>query len=364
MAPFQLKSYNFELPKNLIAQEPCEPRDAARLLVVDRKSGSLQHRIFRELSEILDARDLLVVNNTRVFKARLLGHRLPVGQKSGTSRQAIAGKVEFLMLEEVKPLIWEGALHASAKHKPGVLFFVPTPDGVGLIGELIRGASQSPHGTVWVQFNRDPIQSGAGIVPLPPYIQRECVKKDEETYQSIYAQETGSAAAPTAGFHFTNCLIKILKQQNIHFEEVTLHVGLGTFRPVKAPDIRMHTMHEERYVISENTAATVTAAKKTGNRIVAVGTTSVRTLESAWAVDGSGTGFLKSGMGRTSLFLHPGHAEFKVIDRLITNFHLPRSTLLMLVCAFAGRDLIFKAYAEAIREKYRFFSYGDAMLIV
>lgn len=357
-----LEAYQFDLPENLIAEYPCEPRDASRLLVVDRKSGTIEHRVFKELPKFLNVDDVLVVNNAKVLKVRLLGNRLL--EKNGGL--ILGGKVEFLLLEELSPLRWEGAFHASVKHKPGVRFLIPTPDGQGLHGKIVAGASQSAQGTVIVEFDRDPVESGAGEVPLPPYIQRKSTCTDEDTYQTKYASRSGAAAAPTAGFHFTPELISCLRSQGVGWEEITLHVGLGTFRPVKVADIREHPMHEERYEISESVAQNVTRAKIAGKRIVAVGTTAVRTLESAWsggyvAVENN---FLKGGANRTKLFLHPGQAQFRVVDRLITNFHLPGSTLLMLVCAFAGRDLVLRAYEEAIRENYRFYSYGDAMLIL
>lgn len=356
-----IDAYDFELPESLIAQTPAVPRDSSRLLVVDRASGKISHRVFTDLPEYLDAKDLLVANNTRVMKARLLGSRL-------LETGELGGKVEFLMLEELEPLVWEGMFHASAKHKPGLKFMIETPDGQGLRGTLVRGASDSPSGTVVARFDRDPIESGAGLLPLPPYIQRAKLSqhprasqapKDSHDYQTIYAKkQAGSAAAPTAGLHFTPQVMDALKARGAQWAEVTLNVGLGTFRPVKAADVREHVMHEEQYEVSPEAAEEITAAKREGRRVVAVGTTSVRTLESAW------NGGLKPGVGRTSIFIFPGGHEFKVVDRLITNFHLPKSTLLMLVSAFAGRDLILEAYREAVREKYRFFSYGDAMLIL
>ena len=359
----QLGAYDFDLPETLIAQKPAQPRDSARLLVLHRNSGKIEHRTFADLPSYMDANDLFVANNTQVFKARLLGHRLI--QEGETWIEG--GKVEFLLLEEVAPLTWEGMFHASVKHKPGVRFLIKTPDGKGLYGELIQGASDSEHGTVVASFDRDPISCGAGIVPLPPYIRRKHLTpmgsptgSDDEDYQTVYAKRLGSAAAPTAGLHFSERVMKSLRERGVEWEEITLHVGLGTFRPVKDEDVRRHVMHEERFEIASDVAGRITEGKRNGKRIVAVGTTSVRTLESAWDQEG----FLRFGPGRTSLFIRPGEYQFRVVDRMLTNFHLPRSTLLMLVCAFAGREAVLEAYREAVKEGYRFFSYGDAMLLI
>jgi S-adenosylmethionine:tRNA ribosyltransferase-isomerase len=364
--PNSLDAYDFALPPELIAQEPAEPRDSSRLLVVDRARGTWEHKVFTDLPAYLDERDLLVANNTRVFKARLLGQRL-IEKPDGMFERG--GRVEFLLLEEVSPRVWEGAFHASVKHKPGVLFEIPVPEGSPLRGKLIQGASGSPYGTVLAEFDRDPVSSGAGAVPLPPYIKRAGPvghskagePGDEERYQTLYAKHSGSAAAPTAGFHFTERVFTELRRKGVEWAEVTLHVGLGTFRPVKTADIREHRMHEERYEIAPPAAERITDAKRAGRRIVAVGTTSVRTLEGAWDPAGKR---LRAGAGRTSIFIRPGAHEFQVVDRLITNFHLPKSTLLMLVSAFAGRELVLAAYEEAVHQRYRLFSYGDAMLIL
>ncbi|MCM2278672.1 MAG: tRNA preQ1(34) S-adenosylmethionine ribosyltransferase-isomerase QueA [Oligoflexia bacterium] len=350
-----LEDFDFSLPERLIAQRPAEPRDASRLLVLDRASGTIEHRFFRELPGFLDSRDLLVANNSRVLKARLLGHRLRPEQGMWIP----GGRVEFVLLEELGPRRWEGLFHASAKYVPGLRFEIPTPDGRGLRGELVRGVKDSPHGTVIAEFDRDPIESGAGELPLPHYIQRSPEALDEKSYQTLYAKVPGSAAAPTAGLHFTEAVLSELRERGVAWTEVTLNVGLGTFRPVKDPELAKHKMHEERYDVSPETAARVNAAKRAGNRIVAVGTTSVRTLESAWR-----GGELQAGPGRTSIFIRPGAHEFQVVDRLITNFHLPKSTLLMLVSAFAGHELVMRAYREAVEREYRFFSYGDAMLVL
>lgn len=353
----RLSEYDYHLPEELIAQQAASPRDRARLLVIHRAEQRWEHRTFRDLPRFLDSKDLLVANNTRVLKARLLGKRILPGEgKDGKE----GGKVEFVMLEERGPRTWEGLFHASAKYLPGLEFQVPTPDGRGIRGRLVRGSAESPSGNVVAEFDRDPIEADAGELPLPKYIQRRApTREDEERYQTIYAKERGSAAAPTAGLHFTDQVLADLRAKGIAWEEITLHVGVGTFRPVKTEDIAAHVMHEEAYRIPSDVAQRISDAKSAGRRIVAVGTTSVRTLESGWS-----DGRLQSGTRRTSLFIRPGHHRFRVVDRMITNFHLPKSTLLMLVCAFAGRELVLDAYRDAIREKYRFFSFGDAMLIL
>jgi S-adenosylmethionine:tRNA ribosyltransferase-isomerase len=393
----KLSDYHFDLPEELIAQKPAEPRDSSRLLVIDRKTGTWVHRHFRDLSDYLDAKDLLIANNTKVLRARLLGHRILKSDElaNGLHRPharteldadvavptaRLGGKVEFLMLEEKSPRVWEGLFHASAKYVPGVQFQIPTPDGRGLRGTIVSGVADSPSGTIVVEFDRDPVASGAGELPLPKYIKRSTTfipdpgvggptSEDESAYQTVYSKELGSAAAPTAGLHFTDALMARLREKGVGWDEVTLHVGLGTFRPVKAENISEHVMHEEKYEIKAETARRIIEAKSQGRRIVAVGTTSVRTLESAASrgsakLTGTSQLELKTGVGRTQIFIRPGQFEFQVVDRLITNFHLPQSTLLMLVSAFAGRDLVMAAYQEAVRERYRFFSYGDAMLIL
>ncbi len=360
VSPDLLDSYDYDLPERLIAQKPAEPRDSSRLLVIHRAEKRWEHRRFTDLPEYLDSNDVMVANNTRVMKARLLGHRLREEKTGSDTRWVAGGKVEFVMLEELEPLTWEGLFHASAKYVRGLRFEIPTSDGRGLRGELVRGSAESPSGTVVARFDRDPIESGAGELPLPHYIQREKPEQgDEQNYQTLYARHFGSAAAPTAGLHFTDRVMSRLHERGVGWEELTLHVGLGTFRPVKDPDITKHVMHEERYEISPEAASHITEAKRAGKRVLAVGTTSVRTLESAWQGD-----HLKSGSARTSIFIRPGVYQWKVVDRLLTNFHLPKSTLLMLVSSFAGRELVLDAYRDAVKQEYRFFSYGDAMLIL
>lgn len=348
-----LESYAYNLPERLIAQTPIEPRDACRLLVVDRKTRSIAHKHFTDLPDYLDSQDVAVANNTKVIPARLLGQRV-------RDDRSLGGQIEFVLLEEREPLVWEGLFHASAKYLPGLKFSVPTPDGKGLHGELVLGSKDMPHGTVVARFDRDPVTSGAGQIPLPHYIDRAARVGDVSDYQTVYARDSGSAAAPTAGLHFTDRVLARLREKGVAWREITLHVGLGTFRPVKTENVAEHSMHEERYAITTESAEAITRAKHEGKRILAIGTTSVRTLESAW--DGE---HLRSGGGRTSIFIRPGGAaQIRLVDRLLTNFHLPKSTLLMLVCAFADRELILAAYKEAVQKEYRFFSYGDAMLVV
>lgn len=355
MSLTSIHSYDYILPESLIAQFPHEPRDESRLLVIDRATGQLAHRRFKDLPEYLDERDLCIANNTRVLKARLLGTRILPDGKDG-------GKIEMLLLEKRGERLWEGAFKSTGRQVAGFRFRVPTPDGLGIQGELVRGAAESASGTVEAVFDRDPVEAGAGELPLPHYMNRAPEKeRDESSYQTVYASDPGSAAAPTAGLHFTPRVLDELKRRGVGWAEVTLNVGLGTFRPVKAEDVREHVMHEEKYRVNEEVAETVNRHRQNGGRILAVGTTSVRTLESAFD---PASGRVKAGEARTDLFLYPGSREFRVVDRLLTNFHLPKSTLLMLVCAFGGRELILKAYDEAVREKYRFFSYGDAMLIL
>jgi len=360
-----LSSYDYLLPRWRCAHAPVSPRVLSRLLVIDRETGTISHRLFKDLPEYLDENDLLVANNTKVMKARLLGSRL-------LAEGQLGGKIEMLLLERRKDLegegdfCWEGAFHSAAKQVPGVRFAIPKMSGGTLEGELIRGTRDSTSGTVVARFREDPLTAGVGELPLPHYIERKTATpetrlSDEKTYQTVYASEMGSAAAPTAGLHFTPETIEKIRKRGANWEEVTLHVGLGTFRPVKTESIRDHVMHEERYSISEATAGQLSKHRKDGKRIVCVGTTSVRTLESAF---NSKNQSFEPGTKGTSIFIYPGGREIQSVDRLITNFHLPKSTLLMLVSAFAGRDLVLRAYEEAVREKYRFFSYGDAMLVL
>ncbi|MBS1961768.1 MAG: tRNA preQ1(34) S-adenosylmethionine ribosyltransferase-isomerase QueA [Bdellovibrionales bacterium] len=366
-----LSAYDFHLPENQIAQFPQFPRDRSRLLVVHRANGRIEHRSFQDLPEYLDANDLLIANNTRVMKARLPGVRIL--SKEGEPRE-LGGKIEMLLLERPSAedlarlgahagdgyAYWQGIFNSAARQLAGFRFGIPRGNGDYLEGELVRGAKESPNGTVIARFREDPVTAGVGELPLPHYIKSKA-ESDERSYQTVYAKELGSAAAPTAGLHFTEDVLAAVKARGACWEEVTLHVGLGTFRPVKTEDIRGHHMHEERYAVSTATADALTRHRAAGGRVLAIGTTSVRTLESIY--DGDAKAY-RAGESATSIFIYPGGREIRAVDRLLTNFHLPKSTLLMLVSAFGGRDLMLRAYAEAVEKGYRFFSYGDAMLIL
>ena len=336
----------YDLPKELIAQEPCIPRDAARLMCMDRKTGEIQHRTFHQLPELLYAGDLLVVNNSKVLPARLIGHKQDTG-----------AVCEVLLLREKTKDEWECLAKPGKKLKPGVK--VVFGDGT-LIAEILETYED---GNKLVRFTYDTATlyeklDAFGKMPLPPYITSQL--EDSSQYQTVYAKELGSAAAPTAGLHFTPELMEKLKEKGVRFAEVTLHVGLGTFRPVKEETVENHKMHSEWYSISEETAEAIRQTKQNGGRVIAVGTTSCRTLESAAQATG---GEIRPISGDTDIFIYPGY-EFKCIDGLITNFHLPESTLVMLVSAFCGYENTMNAYRVAVEEKYRFFSFGDAMLLV
>lgn len=375
-----LSAYDYALPPAQIAQFPMSPRDHSRLMIIHRSTGLIEHRHFYDLSEYLDEKDLLVANNTKVMKARIAGNRLLSRGNAETGEvRKVGGKIEMLMLERREDLekiegfptfIWEGAFHSAARQLPGFQFTIPKPDGSSLEGEIIRGAKESLSGTVIVRFSEDPLLAGVGELPLPHYIERTAgasqpetdqTKSDEIAYQTVYAKHLGSAAAPTAGLHFTSGSLAEIEKRGASWAEVTLHVGLGTFRPVKSEDIRFHVMHEERYSVTPEVAAKLADHRRSGGRILGVGTTSVRTLESVYE---SKTGEYRSGSDGTTIFIYPGGRKIEGVDRLLTNFHLPKSTLLMLVSAFAGRDLVLRAYREAVEKGYRFFSYGDAMLIL
>jgi len=340
----KLKDFWYDLPEELIAQSPAEKRDMSRLLVLDRSTGSIEHRLFKDLPGYLAAGDCLVINNTRVLPARLLGEK----EKSG-------GKIEFVLLKRIEADVWEVILKPGKIAKPGSRFVF----GNGLLKAEILSIGEE--GNRIVRFFYDgvfeEILDRVGIIPLPPYI--HATLEDKERYQTIYSKIEGSAAAPTAGLHFTEAVFDELREKGIKIAELTLHVGLGTFRPVKTENILDHHMHKEHYHISPEACAGINAAKERGNRVVAVGTTSVRVLETSSTDDGK----VLPGEGETDIFIYPGY-KFKVVDALVTNFHLPESTLIMLVSAFAGRETVLNAYEEAIRERYRFFSFGDAMLIL
>ncbi|MBC8535564.1 tRNA preQ1(34) S-adenosylmethionine ribosyltransferase-isomerase QueA [Feifania hominis] len=338
----KLSEFNYDLPPELIAQTPIEQRDESRLLVLDRTTGALEHRIFHDLPEYLRPGDVLVLNDSKVLPARLYGVR------------DTGAVVEFVLLKQLPENRWETLVRPGRRAKPGDHF---TFGGGLLHGEILEIIEE---GIRIVEFSHEgnffALLDEIGSMPLPPYITESL--KDNSRYQTVYAKHLGSAAAPTAGLHFTPELLEQIAGMGVLVEYVTLHVGLGTFRPVKEQTVEEHTMHSEWYTVSEETAAAVNAAKAAGGRVIAVGTTSCRTLESA--TDDSG--ILQAKSDDTNIFIYPGY-RFKMIDALITNFHLPESTLIMLVSALAGKENIFAAYEQAIRRRYRFFSFGDAMLI-
>lgn len=336
--------FYFDLPKELIAQDPLEDRSSSRLLVLDRKTGAREHRIFRDIVEYLNPGDCLVINNTKVIPARLYG------AKVGTQ-----AKIEILLLKRREGDVWETLVKPGKKAKPGTK--ISFGDGL-LTGEVLDVVDE---GNRLIKFTYDgifeEILDQLGQMPLPPYITHQL--KDKNRYQTVYAKHDGSAAAPTAGLHFTPELLRQIEEKGVKIAHVTLHVGLGTFRPVKVEDVTQHHMHSEYFFIEEDQAKLINDTKAAGGRVIAVGTTSCRTLESAVGEDGK----LKATSGWTDIFIYPGY-QFKVIDALITNFHLPESTLLMLVSALAGKENIMNAYEEAVKERYRFFSFGDAMFIM
>lgn len=338
-----VKDFDYDLPEELIAQDPLEDRSSSRLMVLDKKTGEVSHHIFKEIIKYLRPGDCLVLNNTKVIPARLYG------VKEGTM-----AKIEILLLKRKQNDVWETLVKPGKKAKPGTKIIFG--DGI-LTGEVIDVVDD---GNRLIQFSYDgifeEILDKLGQMPLPPYITHQL--KDKNRYQTVYAKYDGSAAAPTAGLHFTKELLNEVKEKGVDIAEVTLHVGLGTFRPVKVDNVLDHHMHSEFYMVSQEAADKINNAKKNGGRIISVGTTSTRTLESA----ADENGMLHECSGWTDIFIYPGY-KFKAIDCLITNFHLPESTLLMLVSALAGRDNIMAAYNEAVKERYRFFSFGDAMFI-
>ena len=336
--------YDFDLPRRLIAQEPLAEREASRLMVVRRETQSIEHRRFSDLVDLVAAGDLLVVNSTRVMKARLLGKR------------ASGARAEILLLRYIEGDVWEAMVSPGGKLKPGRIVEIGEELSVEILEVTERRTRRVRLRTRLGQM--DAIER-YGHVPLPPYIERADSPADESRYQTVYARDGRSAAAPTAGLHFSPGLLRELDARGVHRADVVLDVGAGTFKPVEVEDPAEHVMHEERYSVPDATAIAVAEARKRGHRVWAVGTTSVRTLESA--ADEGGT--VCAASGETRLFIRPGY-RFRVVDRLITNFHLPRSTLIMLVAAFGGYDLIKRAYREAVEQEYRFFSYGDAMAVI
>ena len=337
------RDFYYDLPEELIAQDPLEKRSNSRLMVLDKKSGDVTHRHFYDIKEYLHPGDCLVINNTKVIPARLLGEREETG-----------AKVELLLLKRKTDDVWETLVKPGKKARVGTKLSF----GNGLLkGEVIDIVEE---GNRLVRFTYDgifeEILDKLGQMPLPPYITHQL--QDKNRYQTVYAKYDGSAAAPTAGLHFTEELLQEIRDMGVSVAEVTLHVGLGTFRPVKVDNVLEHHMHSEFFQISQEAADIINETKKDGGRVISVGTTSTRTMESAAEDDGT----LREKSGWTDIFIYPGY-EFRVIDGLITNFHLPESTLVMLVSALAGREHVMAAYEEAVREKYRFFSFGDAMLI-
>lgn len=336
--------FYYDLPENLIAQTPVEPRDSSRLMVLHKTSGKIEHKIFKDLTDYLEPGDCLVINDTRVIPARIYG----VKEETGAV-------VEFLLLSQKENDVWECLCKPGKRAKTGTRFSF----GEGkLLGEVV--AIDRDEGNRFVKFSCDgniyAVLDEIGSMPLPPYIKEKL--EDKERYQTVYSKALGSAAAPTAGLHFTPDMLEEIRKKGVNIAEITLHVGLGTFRPVKVEDVTKHKMHTEHYIVPQEAADMIDRTKKNKGRVIAVGTTSCRTIESVAAKNGC----ICADEDDTSIFIYPGF-EFKCMDALITNFHLPESTLIMLVSAFAGYDNIMNAYNTAVKEKYRFFSFGDAMFI-
>ena len=341
------EDFSYDLPKELIAQHPTEQRDACRLMCLERESGKTSHHIFNEIVDMLRPEDILVVNSSKVIPARLLG----VSEKTGAP-------MELLLLRAHPSGAWETLVRPGKRAKAGAAFLF----GDGLLRAEVEAVLESGNRLVRFSYperfaNVYEVLDQVGNMPLPPYITEKL--KDKESYQTVYAKQEGSAAAPTAGLHFTRELLRRIRAKGVGYAEVTLHVGLGTFRPVKVENVQEHEMHAEHFLITDEAAAEINRRRAAGGRIVAVGTTSCRVLESVADENGR----LRGMSGDTRIFIYPGY-RFKAVDALITNFHLPESTLIMLISALAGRERVLAAYEEAVRERYRFFSFGDAMLIV
>ena len=338
-----VKDFDFYLPEELIAQDPLDKRDHSKLLVLDKKTGEMEHKIFHDIIDELEEGDCLVVNNTKVIPARLFGNKV------GTD-----AKIEVLLLKRNENDTWEVLVKPGKKAKVGAEISF----GDGRLKAKVVDIVEEGNRLIQFSYNGifEEILDELGQMPLPPYITHQL--KDKNRYQTVYAKHEGSAAAPTAGLHFTEELLEKIKEKGVNIAHVTLHVGLGTFRPVKVENVLEHHMHSEFYMIEEEQAKLINETKKKGKRVISVGTTSCRTLESATTEDG----ILKATSGWTDIFIYPGY-KFKMIDGLITNFHLPQSTLLMLVSALAGREHILEAYNTAVKDNYRFFSFGDAMFI-
>lgn len=335
--------FDFYLPEELIAQHPLEKRDYSRLMVLDKATGEIEHKHFYDVLDYLNEGDTLVLNNTRVMPARLIGEKVESG-----------GKIEFLLLKRIEGDKWECLAKPGKRAKIGTEFTFGSGKLKCKVVDIVE------EGNRIIEFSYDGIFEQVldelGEMPLPPYITERL--DDRERYQTVYSKEQGSAAAPTAGLHFTKELLEKVKEKGVNIAYVTLHVGLGTFRPVKVDDVNEHVMHSEFYQLDEENANIINETKKRGNKIISVGTTSTRTLETI----GDENGFVKAQSGWTNIFIYPGY-KFKVVDNLITNFHLPESTLIMLVSALAGKEKVMNAYSEAVKERYRFFSFGDSMII-
>ncbi len=339
----KVKDFYFDLPKELIAQHPLEKRDESRLMVLNKKSGEVEHKVFKDIIEYLNPGDCLVLNDTRVMPARLYG-----------AKEGSGGKMEFLLLKRYEDDIWETLVKPGKRGKVGAKFVFGNGELKAEVVEVLDNGNRK------VKFYYDGIFEEVldrlGEMPLPPYIEEKL--EDRERYQTVYSKEVGSAAAPTAGLHFTDELLQAIKKKGINIAFVTLHVGRGTFRPVKAEEIQDHEMHSEYYILDKENAEIINNAKRSGKRVIAVGTTSNRTLESIANEEGQ----VKEQSGYTSIFIYPGY-KFKIVDAIITNFHLPESTLIMLISAFSTREIVMNAYKIAVENKYRFFSFGDAMFI-
>ncbi len=339
----KVSEFNYDLPEELIAQHPYDKRDEARLLVMDRTTQKIKHTVFKQVIDYLNPGDCLVINNTKVLPARLYG------------KKDTGANVEFLLLKNLQNDEWETMVRPGNKLKPGT----KVSFGSGLLKaeilEVLAGGNRKVKFEYQGIFNE--ILDQIGLMPLPPYIKESL--KENDKYQTVYAKYEGSSAAPTAGLHFTEELLEEIKKKGVKIAKVTLHVGIGTFRPVKVENVEEHTMHSEHYYIKKEDADLINETKKNGHKIISVGTTSCRVLESV----ADENGFVKETEGDTSIFIYPGY-QFKCIDQLITNFHLPESTLIMLVSSLAGKDFVMKAYEEAVKEKYHFFSFGDAMMIL
>lgn len=340
----QVKDFYYELPQELIAQDPLEDRASSRLLVLDKRTGAVEHRVFRDVVSYLEKGDCLVINDTKVIPARLIG-----------SREGTGARIELLLLKRREDDVWETLVKPGKKARKGTSIVF----GDGLLKGTILDVAEDGNRLIKFSYEGifEEILDRLGQMPLPPYITRRL--EDKNRYQTVYAKNEGSAAAPTAGLHFTQELLREISDLGVRIVRVTLHVGLGTFRPVKTENVLDHHMHSEYYSVSEEAARVINETRQQGKRVICVGTTSCRTLESAAGADGA----VREGSGWTDIFIYPGY-QFKATDCLITNFHLPESTLVMLVSALAGREHILAAYQEAIRERYRFFSFGDAMMIL